>query len=263
MIPRTTRWARVLTALSLLFATARIAAGGLPSAESATPASIDPDSTRAAVEDADEAFNEAARQRDREALGGWLAPDVIFLESEMLRGRPAFLERMQPMFEGKYDLTLDARNLETHVARSGEFAWTIGSAKTSFTRPGLTEETFEGHYLSVWVPDGEGEWKIQAYAPLIVHPELGMAREPRSGLMTAWPEIRDQIGAAIRLEWSPERTVRAGSAEMAYTFGEYSVVFSLEGEEKSGKGGFVAVWVTDEEDRWQLAAEGYSPPRIH
>ena len=262
---RTTKYAHVLAALGLCFMTSQLAASD-PSTDAGTPpapAPIEPEAARVAVNAADEAFNDAARGRDREALGNLLATDVIFLESETLRGKSAFLERMQPMFEGKYELALDAHNLETHVAQSGELAFTIGSARTSFTRPGLAEESFEGHYLNVWAAGGEGEWKMQVYAPLIVHPELGMAREPRSGLMTAWPEIRDQIGAATRLEWTPERTVRAESGEMAYTFGEYSVTFSLEGEEKAGKGGFVAVWMIDDQDRWQLAGEGYSPPKIH
>ncbi len=264
MTPRTTERALVVTALSLFLTTAQVTASGPPAGDGATPAApIDLEAARAALEAADQAFNEAASNRDREALGGWLAPAAIFLESEALRGKEEFLGRMQPMFEGKHGLTLDARNLEAHVARSGDLAWTIGSAKTSLTRPGLAEEVREGHYLTVWAPDGAGQWQVQAYAPLIVHPELGMAREPRGGLMTAWPEIRDLIGAATRLEWTPERTVHSGSGEMVYTFGEYSVAFSLGGEEKAGKGGFVAVWAMDEEGRWQLAGEGYSPPQIH
>lgn len=263
-MPRPTERAFVLATLALLFATVRVAASDPATGESATPAAtIDLEAARAAVAAADEAFNQAMRNRDRAALGGWLATDAIFLESEALRGKLAFLGRMQPMFDGKYELTLDARNLETRVARSGELAWTIGNAKTSFTRPGQAEETSAGQYLTVWALDGEGAWKIQVYAPLIVHPERGMAREPRSGLMTAWPEIRDQIGAATRLEWTPERTVRAESGEMAYTFGAYTVAFTLEGEEKAGEGGFVAVWAIDEAGRWQLAGEGYSPPQIH
>lgn len=261
---RPTECALVLAVLSLLCLPAETTASAPDDDASATSAAaIDVEAVRATVMAADESFNQAMRDRDRDALGRLLASDAIFLEGDVLRGKPPFLARMQPMFEAKYALTVDAHNLETWVARSGELAWTIGNAKTSFTRPGLSEETRQGQYLTVWALDGEGQWKIQVYAPLIVHPELGMAREPRSGLMTAWPEIRDQIGAATRLEWTPERDVRAGSGEIAYTFGAYTVAFTHEDEEKTGQGGFVAVWTVDDEGRWQMAGEGYSPPQIH
>jgi ketosteroid isomerase-like protein len=97
----------------------------------------------------------------------------------------------------------------------------------------------------------------------VVHPELGSARDPRTGLMTAWPELADQIDAAIEIEWIPETTVRAASGELAWSLGEYRAEFRKDGVTHAGKGAYVAVWEKDGQDRWQLAAEGFTPPGLH
>ncbi len=49
---------------------------------------------------------------------------------------------------------------------------------------------------------------------------------------------------------------------MAYTFGAYTVRFVQDGNRETGTGSFAAVWEKDEEGRWQLAAEAYTPPLI-
>jgi hypothetical protein len=69
-------------------------------------------------------------------------------------------------------------------------------------------------------------------ASLVVHPTLGQARDPRGGLMTAWPELKDRIGDRIEITWNPVEHVLAGSGEVAFTFGEYSASFTPPGEEE-------------------------------
>ena len=250
----------------------------------------DVEAFRTAVEAADRNLDQAARERDRETFQGLLATDTVFLAGELHRGRLEVLAIWQHLFDGKYDFRYEGETLDVVVAASGDLAWTVGAARTRFTRPGLTEpEVIDGHYLHLWKPDDEGAWRLVYNASLVVHPTLGSARDPRSGLMTAWPELADQVGARIDLVWNPLDHVVASSGEVAYTFGEYSATFgppspltppaeSDSASESSddaeatteppsepiaGTGNYLAVWQKDEQGRWQLAGEGFTPPGIY
>ena len=218
---------------------------------------------RASLSAADQAYNRAAKERDREAFHSLLTPDAIFLPDTVKRGRIEYMASWAPMFEGKYDFRYLAESLEATVAESGELGWTLGDVETSFVPPGTQERSvISSQYMTVWT-HSEGRWRVVASATLVVHPEFGAARDPRSGLMTAWPELADQIGAAIKLEWTPETTVRAASGELAYTVGTYHAEFTQGAKTQAGGGAFLAVWQRDGDDHWQLAAEGFTPPQIH
>ncbi|MCP3960636.1 MAG: nuclear transport factor 2 family protein [bacterium] len=248
-------------------------------------ASEDP---RARVEAAEHRLNQAARQRDRQGFHDLLARDSVFLAGELHSGRLAVMAIWQHLFDGKYDFRYEAEMLETTVASSGDLAWSVGTARTSFRRPGTdSDESTDGHYLHVWRPDDEGAWRLTHASTLVVHPTLGAARDPRGGLMTAWPELADQIGARIEIRWIPEATARAESDELAFSFGEYEATFvpaagspgeaepaaepsttepdagSGDDAKIAGKGHFLAVWQKDDRGNWQLAAEGFTPPGIY
>ena len=221
---------------------------------------------------ADLAYQQAAKRRDREAFHALLSADAMFLGSELQRGRIDYVASWGPLFEGKHNFRYRGEPRSVTVARSGELAWSLGDAETRFTEPGSEEpRVVASQYMTVWGTDAEGRWRVAASASLVVHPELGAARDPRSGLMTAWPELADQIDAAITIEWLPEKTVRAASGELAYTVGEYRAEFRQQpahgtgraGGARTGDGAFLAVWEKDGEGRWQLAAEGFTPPDIH
>lgn len=236
-----------------------------PGSEAKT-ASIDLDAARAAVSAVDDRYNQLALERNEQAFRKLLSDDVVFLADEVKRGRLAMLVLWRPLFDSKYGFTYEAKRLETHVAASGEFAYTLGTARTSYTPPGLEERVTDSFYLNIWRPAGE-TWHLIYTSALVVHPTLGSAREPRTGLMTAWPQLADQIGSQIDLDWRPETTVRAASGDMAYSFGEYEASFKPladgPGSAQSGKGHFLAVWQKDQAGVWQLAAEGFTPPGIH
>ena len=217
-----------------------------------------------ALRAAEQAYAAALVARDRDAIHQLVANDAIFLERTPQRGRSEYLALMQPLFEQKYGFQVEYEPLEAHLARSGELGWTLGASSTTFTRPGLEAETVENHYMTVWSREAEGPWQVKVHSTVIVHGEYGQAREPRTGLMTGWPELNDFIDAAIELDWTPEHTVRAASGELAYTYGEYEVQFTQGEKSYGGPGGYVAVWRKDEDlQRWQLAVEGYSAPQIH
>lgn len=243
----------------------------------------DLDALSGEVEAAEHRFNQAARERNRQQFHDLLSTDSVFLAGELHSGRLAVMAIWQHLFDGKFDFRYEAEVSSVAVARSGELAWAVGEVTTSFQRPGVdTLETTEGHYLHVWKRGEEGDWLLTHAASLVVHPTLGAARDPRGGLMTAWPELADQIDAAIDLRWQPTVTQRATSGELAVTFGEYEATFTPlernvavpspsggpEGEPAvgaaiSGKGHYLAVWQRDEQNRWQLAGEGLTPPGIY
>jgi len=236
-----------------------------PDPADSAPAATAPDleAERAAVLAADLAYQRAAKGRDREAFHALLAADAMFFGSKLERGRIDYVASWGPLFEGKYNFRYRGEPLAATVARSADLAWSLGNVETSFTPPSTDETSvIANQYLTVWTKSEDG-WKVTASASLVVHPELGSARDPRTGLMTAWPELADQIDAAIEIEWIPETTVRAASGELAYSLGEYRAEFRQAGVTRGGKGAFVTVWQKDGEGRWQLAAEGFTPPDIH
>ena len=281
-------------------------------AQPSEPAAEGPSS---AVETADRELHRAAQERDQETFHELLALDATFLAGELHQGRLAVLALWQPLFDAKYGFRYEGEPLEVQVAESGELAWSLGNAKTRFQRPGLEQvETTEGHYLHVWGLEGDA-WLLKYMTTLVVHPSLGQARDPRSGLMTAWPELANRIGDRIEITWDPIEHVVADSGEMAFTFGEYSATFgeteepegekseseeseaeepeseeSTPSDEKetreeapegasevessdavteesekpiSGSGHYLAIWQRDDAGRWQLAAEGFTPPGIY
>lgn len=279
-----TRTSLVVVVLAALAAAAPPWAAG-PAADPATPATNVGETPGragdpvAAIADADGRFNRAARERDRDAFRASLAQDAVFFAGELHRGRLEVMTIWQHLFDGKYDFRYDAETLHTTAARSGDFGWTFGRVKTSFTRPGLdTEEVIDGHYLNLWRRSGDG-WELAYSSALVVHPSLGSARDPRSGLMTAWPELADQVDAEVEIRWRPETTVRAASGELAYSFGTYEASFTPpvmmrtpapEGAEPApdaveitGSGHYLALWQKDDQGRWQLAGEGFTPPGIY
>ncbi len=244
-------------------------------AEPVAAVTIDLEARRAEAEAAEHGFNLAAKERDRQSFHDLLAKDSVFLAGELHSGRLAVMAIWQHLFDGKYDFRYEAEAATVAVAGSGELAWAVGAVTTSFQRPGVdSKEVTEGHYLHVWTR-GEGGWRLAYASSLVVHPTLGAARDPRSGLMTAWPELADQIDARIDIRWAPSVSVRAVSGELAYTFGEYEASFlppsagtSAPARDESaatlaGKGNYLAVWHKDDQDRWQLAAEGFTPPGIY
>lgn len=212
---------------------------------------------------ADAAHQRAAGSRDREAFLATLGADAKLFADTLREGPEAFVQAMGPLWTGKYDFHYDGTPLEATVAESGELGFTLGEVETRFQRPGLSRvESIRGHYLNVWSRDGEEGWKLVASTSLVVHPRLGAARDPRSGLMTAWPELKGRIGAEIEIRWMPETVVRAESADLAYTLGRYRASFEDTGSSHSGSGHFLAVWRRDDADHWQLVAEGFTPPGI-
>jgi len=59
------------------------------------------------------------------------------------------------------------------------------------------------------------------------------------------------------LEWAPKEVTVAGSAELAYTIGDF--VYRLEvpdGEPRSATGSYLTVWRKSEQGRWQVVADG-------
>ena len=217
----------------------------------------------ASLTEADEAFNRAAFERKREDVSKWLADDAVFFSDVPNQGRDAFLNVWAPLWEGKYEFSYKANSKLTVVAESGELGYTLGEAETSFQHPANPERTVNtGHYLNIWQRSGEA-WRLRASAPLVVHAEWGMARETRSGLMTAWPELRESVDARFDIDWRPEEVLRAASDEVTVTFGSYEVVIEKGDDRKTGNGRFVTVWERNDKGQWQLAGEGMTPPAIH
>ena len=211
----------------------------------------------------DRAYNAAAALRDRDGLAALLADDAVFFAESAHRGRDAFLAGWEPLWTAKYDFSYSATTLEATIAASGDLGYALGAVTTRFQPPGLDEATVtESHYLNIWRHTDEDGWRLAATTALVVHPRLGAAREPRAGLMTAWPRLADQVESTIALEWTPHRVESAASGELKVVSGSYTARFDDGDSEQNGSGSFVAVWQRAGDGHWQLAAEGYTPPEL-
>lgn len=106
---------------------------------------------------ADEAFNQATRERGVEGWLDFFATDGrIFVNGDEVVGREAIGEAMEPF--------LSSARLEWRpsraVARSGsDLAYTVGSYRTTL-RENPDSVVATGSYVTIWERQGDGSWKV-------------------------------------------------------------------------------------------------------
>ena len=114
-------------------------------------------------EEIERTYNEwvqATNEKDLKKWSTFLAPDAYFLppDSAPLTTEDAILSYYRDSFADPA-FSLDCKQLEVHVADSGEMAWARGICKATFTDPEGNNANGESRWFKVWVKQPDGSWK--------------------------------------------------------------------------------------------------------
>jgi len=110
-------------------------------------------------------YNQWLRATNEKDLNEWstfLAPDAYFSppDSTPLTTEDAILSYYRDSFADPA-FSLDCRQLEVHVAESGDMAWARGICKATFTDPEGNEANGVSRWFKVWVKQPDGSWKCR------------------------------------------------------------------------------------------------------
>ena len=115
--------------------------------------------TRAALQDADRAFNRAtARQR---ALGWmqFMAPDGALIRPAGTITGAAAREAVTRMFADT-SFTLTWEPLQADAGASGDLGYTVGHWEAHFRNAQGAPGTSTGRYLTIWKQQADRSWKV-------------------------------------------------------------------------------------------------------
>lgn len=116
--------------------------------------------TRAALLDADRAFNHATAERRTD---GWM--EFIAEDGEMIRspgtvtGRAAIRDEMAKAFADTA-FSLRWEPLQSDVGAAGDLGYTNGQYKVQFRDAKGNPIVRTGRYLTVWKKQADGSWKV-------------------------------------------------------------------------------------------------------
>jgi len=115
--------------------------------------------TRAALQDADRAFNRAtARQR----ADGWMqfmAPDGALIRPAGTITGAAVREAVTRMFADT-SFTLTWEPLQADAGASGDLGYTVGHWEAHFRNAQGAPVTSTGRYLTIWKQQADHSWKV-------------------------------------------------------------------------------------------------------
>lgn len=113
-----------------------------------------------AVERTYKAWVEASNEKDITKWSTFLAENPYFSPADAppLIGREAILDYYQTSFSDP-EFSLDCEQLEVHVSRSGDMAWSRGVCKGTFTGPDGKKASGSSRWFKVWTKYPDGSWK--------------------------------------------------------------------------------------------------------
>lgn len=141
------RWSRLFVISSLVGLTA-LAPGPVMAAESA----LDLESLEREVRTTEATFARTMAERDHSAFVSFLAPEVVFVGREVLRGRDAVAAGWAPYFE-EPEAPFSWAPDRVVVTGDGALALSSGPVRAP-------DGTRVGTFNSVWRRQGDGSWKI-------------------------------------------------------------------------------------------------------
>jgi len=109
-----------------------------------------------------EAWEEAANEKDISKWSSFLAEDPYFspADSPPLTSRAAILDYYQKLFSDPA-FSLECEQLEVHVSRSGDMAWSRGVCNGTSTGADGNKVNGSSRWLKVWARQPDGSWRGQ------------------------------------------------------------------------------------------------------
>ena len=115
---------------------------------------------RAALQDADRAFNRATAARRTDGWMEFIAEDGAMIRSaSTVTGRAAIREEMAKAFaDTAFSLTWEP--LQSDVGAAGDLGYTNGKYEARFRDAKGRTAVRTGRYLTVWKKQPDGSWKV-------------------------------------------------------------------------------------------------------
>jgi ketosteroid isomerase-like protein len=115
---------------------------------------------RAALMDADRAFNRATAERRTDGWMEFFAEDASMIRSAgTITGRAAIREDMTKAFADT-SFTLTWEPLQSDVGASGDLGYTNGKFEARFRDAHGNPAVRTGRYLTIWKKQTDGSWKV-------------------------------------------------------------------------------------------------------
>jgi len=118
------------------------------------------DSDVQAIEQTYRAWVEASNEKNLTKWSSFLAKDPYFLpvDAPPLTSREAVLAYYEKSFSDP-EFSLDCEQLEVHVSKSGDMAWSRGVCEATFTMLDGSKGYGSSRWLKVWTKHPDGSWK--------------------------------------------------------------------------------------------------------
>jgi len=115
---------------------------------------------RAALQEADRAFNRATAERRTEGWTEFFADDgAMMLPTGTITGQAAIRERMAKAFaDTSFTLTWEPQQAD--VGAAGDLGYTLGRSEARFRDEQGRPVVRTGRYLTVWKKQPDGSWKV-------------------------------------------------------------------------------------------------------
>jgi uncharacterized protein (TIGR02246 family) len=125
---------------------------------------IDPAQDERAIREVVDAWMEASRRGDVEAVLDLMTDDAIF----MTAGREPFgKEEFRASFEGMKGLKMDGRSDIQELEVVGDWAWVRNSLEITMTKSGSDPVHRAGYTLTILRKDADSRWRLHRDANLV------------------------------------------------------------------------------------------------
>lgn len=126
---------------------------------SSSPYAGDVAHMRAALQDADRAFNHATALRRADGWMEFMAPDGALIRPAGTIAGPAVRDAITKTFADT-SFTLTWEPMQADLGASGDLGYTVGKWAAHFRDEQGVQKTTTGRYLTVWKQQADRTWKV-------------------------------------------------------------------------------------------------------
>lgn len=120
---------------------------------------LDIETSREEIRQADLLFNDAVAKRDLDSFTDLLEPNAVFLGGGRAEGRSEVLARWAPLFAADRSATLSWAPERVEIAASGDLGYTIGTFTLESSLPEGGMQRARGTYVTIWRRAPDGKWR--------------------------------------------------------------------------------------------------------
>lgn len=232
-----------------------------PAAGKAQEEPARPELTKERIRWMEIALDGSVKEHDVERFKSYLAPEAVFLGDEASRG-PEEIAAAWKLFFEKDGLKISHEVEEVVASASGDLAYVIGQATVSKELPSGREHTRPGPYLTAWIRNADGPWKMLGSGALVVclADSCKKTVDRKTALAEVWEPLRSTPDD-VTISSTPEVVREAAAGGLAFHVGTYTLEAHGEADSQAATGGYLSVLRKDDDGVWQVVAESFSVPK--